>query len=298
MLFDETTLRKITQLTLAPTTMRAGLMKGDRRSTKRGSSIEFSDYRDYVKGDDLRRLDWNIYARLDRPFVKLFEEEEDLAVHILIDYSTSMFWGEGDQHKMLFTLRLAGAIGAMALSANDRCTIAALKNHTKAAQFGPVRGVQHLARLLPFLESLLTHPPNHPTGTDLNLSLKSFSQGARRPGLVFLLSDFFSPTGFQSGFNQLIGHGYEVTAMHVLHPDELDPPFAGDLSLVDSETGQVQEVSVDGMMRQEYQKRILNWQAQNRKYFQQHSAHYLPLNTAQPWDKVIFTDLRKSGIVK
>ena len=93
MLFDESTLRKLNRLTLVARRIRAGVMKGERRSSKRGSSIEFADYRDYVAGDDLRRLDWNIYARLDRPFIKLLEEEEDLAVHILVDASRSMDWG-------------------------------------------------------------------------------------------------------------------------------------------------------------------------------------------------------------
>ena len=96
MIFDESTLRKLNQLTLAASRVRAGMIKGERRSTKRGTSIEFADYRNYTPGDDLRRLDWNVYARLDRPFIKLLEEEEDLAVHILLDLSGSMAWGEGE----------------------------------------------------------------------------------------------------------------------------------------------------------------------------------------------------------
>ena len=92
MLFDEVTLRKLEQLALVADKVRAGVMKGDRRSSKRGTSIEFADYRNYVKGDDLRRLDWNVYARLEKPFIKLLEEEEDLSVHILIDGRLSMNW--------------------------------------------------------------------------------------------------------------------------------------------------------------------------------------------------------------
>ncbi len=99
MLFDESTLRKLNQLTLVASRVRAGAIKGERRSSRRGSSVEFADYRNYTAGDDLRRLDWNIYARLEKPFIKLLEEEEDLAVYVLIDGSRSMDWGEGDQHK-------------------------------------------------------------------------------------------------------------------------------------------------------------------------------------------------------
>ncbi len=96
MLFDETTLRKLNQLTLVASRVRSGAIKGERRSSRRGSSVEFADYRNYTAGDDLRRLDWNIYARLEKPFIKLLEEEEDLAVYVLIDGSRSMDWGDGE----------------------------------------------------------------------------------------------------------------------------------------------------------------------------------------------------------
>src|SRR4026207_2477449 len=98
-LFDEKTLRKLERLTLVARRARAGRMKGERRSTKRGTSIEFADYRNYARGDDLRRVDWNVFARLDRPFIKLLEEEEDLAVHVLLDASRSMDYGADAQHK-------------------------------------------------------------------------------------------------------------------------------------------------------------------------------------------------------
>src|SRR5574342_207031 len=94
-LFDDKTLRKLDRLALVASQVRAGQSKGERRSTKRGTSIEFADYRDYARGDDLRRVDWNVYARLERPFVKLFEEEEDLAVHVVVDASGSMNWPDG-----------------------------------------------------------------------------------------------------------------------------------------------------------------------------------------------------------
>ncbi|MBI5715171.1 MAG: DUF58 domain-containing protein, partial [Chloroflexi bacterium] len=119
MLFDESTLRKLEQLSLVASRVRAGQMKGERRSTKRGTSIEFADYRDYVRGDDLRRVDWNIYARLERPFIKLFEEEEDLSVHVLLDASRSMNYPDGEnakeRNKFFYGLRLVAAFGHIAL---------------------------------------------------------------------------------------------------------------------------------------------------------------------------------------
>src|SRR5512145_3159558 len=107
-IFDEKTLRKLDRLTLVANKVRAGAIKGERRSSKRGTSIEFADYRNYVRGDDLRRVDWNIYARLQKPFIKLLEDEEDLAVYLLLDSSTSMDWprsGDHNLHKFLYARR-------------------------------------------------------------------------------------------------------------------------------------------------------------------------------------------------
>jgi uncharacterized protein (DUF58 family) len=138
MLFDETSLRKLQQLTLVTSRVRAGALRGERRSLKRGAGLEFADFRDYVPGDDLRRVDWNVYARLDRPYIKLREEEEDLAVHILVDASKSMDWGEGPQHKFNFALHLAAGLGSIGLNTGDRISVVMLRDsHPSTA---PLRG--------------------------------------------------------------------------------------------------------------------------------------------------------------
>ena len=116
MIFDEATLRKLNQLSLVASRVRSGAIKGERRSSRRGGSVEFADYRDYAPGDDLRRLDWNIFARLECPFIKLFEEQEDLAVYLLLDGSRSMDWGAGELHKFQYARRLAAGLGAVALA--------------------------------------------------------------------------------------------------------------------------------------------------------------------------------------
>src|SRR5512138_2762198 len=143
MIFDEATLRKLNRLALVARQVRAGQMKGERRSIKRGTSLEFADYRNYAPGDDLRRLDWKVYDRLDRPFLKLFEEEEDLAVHVLLDGSASMDWGEGEQNKFRFAVKLAASMGVMALATGDTLTVRLLKQNGLSGtplQYGPSRG--------------------------------------------------------------------------------------------------------------------------------------------------------------
>lgn len=294
-LFDEKTRRKLEQLMLVATRVRAGAMKGERRSTKRGTSIEFADYRDYARGDDLRRLDWNIYARLERPFIKLLEDEEDLAVHLLIDTSASMAWPqEGDQQlqKFLFAQRLLAGLAYISLATNDRLTLSTL-NDGRPAQYGPVRGRGYGLAMLNYVSSLQAGGI-----TDLNDTLRRYAQRGGRPGLCFIISDLMSPNGFQDGVNALLGKGYEVGLIQVLSPDEVTPPAAGDLRLVDVETGRTQEVSIDGGMRELYLRRFSEWRSSIQAECIKRGVHFVTVETSEAWEKVILHNLRRLGAVK
>lgn len=300
MLFDEQTLRKLNQLTLVASRVRAGAIKGERRSSRRGSSVEFADYRNYTAGDDLRRLDWNIYARLEKPFIKLLEEEEDLAVYVLIDGSRSMDWGDthgagtrGDQHKFNYALRLAAGIGAIALGSGDLLSVGFLQGGHVVSEFGPSRGQYALPRLFRFLESLEANAE-----TDLNASLREYSIAPRRAGLVILISDLFAADGYESGLRQLLGRGHEAALIHVLSPDELDPPLAGDLQLVDVETNFEQDVSIDGGLRNLYRARVQAWIQSTQADCRKHGIRYLDLVTSQSWDQALLLEMRRVGVVK
>jgi uncharacterized protein (DUF58 family) len=289
----------LNQLSLVASQVRAGVMKGERRSTKRGSSVEFADYRNYTPGDDLRRLDWNVFARLDRPFIKLLEEEEDLAVHLLVDASRSMDWGEAELHKFSYALKLAAALGAISLGAGDRLTIRLLREGSldtapaMETQFGPGRGSMQLLPMLAFLEKQTPHGE-----TDLNRWLANYAMSAGRPGLAFVISDLFALGGYREGLSALQSRGFEVNLLQVLAPDEIDPPLAGDLRLVDVENGQTQEVSLDGGMRDLYRRRVQAWQEEILSDCRKRRIRYLPLDSSVAWDKVVLYDLRKSGVVK
>lgn len=294
-IFDEATLRKLEQLTLAADRVRVGVMKGDRRSSKRGSAIEFADYRDYAKGDDLRRLDWNVYARLQRPFIKLLEEEEDLAVHLLVDASASMQWphnDEADNHKLTYALRLAAALGHIGLTGGDLVSVTLL-NSREDQSWGPFRGQQNSLYLLQFLETSSAYGI-----TDLNQSMRSYALRARRPGLLFLISDLLSPDGFEMGLNTLLSRGYEVALLHVLSPDEVEPVLSGDLRLVDVETGQDAEVTLDTATLDEYQARLRDWQAEIGAFCLGRGIHYVPVTTNTPWEKLVLQTLRAQGVLK
>jgi uncharacterized protein (DUF58 family) len=295
-LFNESTLRKLEQLTLIADQVRVGVMKGDRRSKKRGASVEFADYRNYVQGDDLRRLDWNVYARLERPFIKLLEEEEDLAVHLLVDTSASMNWPDGaesaDDNKLRYALRLAGALGHIALSTGDLLAVTLL-NSRNDQSWGPYRGQQNTLRLLQFLATATAAGI-----TDLNLSLRNYALRGRRPGLLFLLSDLLAPGGYKEGLNALQARGYEAGLIHLLSADEVDPPLGGDLKLVDVETGQDAEITLDPSTLGLYRQRLQAWQAEIAAYCSQRGVHYIPVTTTMPWEKLVMQTLRVKGVVK
>ena len=293
MLFDESTLRKLNQLTLVASRVRSGAMKGERRSSRRGSSVEFADYRNYAPGDDLRRLDWNIYARLERPFIKLLEEEEDLAVHILVDGSQSMDWGEGKENKFNYALRLAAGLGAITLASGDVLSIGLLQRGKVVTEFGPSRGQGALTRLFRFLENL------EPGGeTDLNRAMRDYSIIPRRAGLAILISDLFAVDGYETGQRQLMGRGHEAALIHVLSPDELDPPLAGDIQLIDIETNHEQDVSLDGGLRERYRARARLWIQSIQTDCRKQGIRYLNAMTSQPWDQTILLEMRRAGFVK
>jgi uncharacterized protein (DUF58 family) len=292
-LFDEKTLRKLERLTLVASRVRAGVMKGERRSNKRGTSIEFADYRNYARGDDLRRVDWNIFARLERPFIKLLEEEEDLSVHLLIDASASMNWpteGEMSQNKFTFARRVLAGLSYISLGSGDQLTVSALGS--KSAMWGPSRGRGQTLGLLDFIGKLEADG-----AIDLNSALKAYALRTTRPGLCLLISDLLAPTGYQDGLAALQGRGYEIGLIHVLSHDEVEPELAGDLHLVDVETGIGQDVTVDLSMRELYQRRLLDWRDEIASFCTRRGIHYATVETGTPWEELILFELRRLGVI-
>lgn len=294
-LFDPSTLRKLEQLSLIASQVRAGVLKGERRSKKRGTSIEFADYRDYVKGDDLRRVDWNIYARLERPFIKLLEEEEDLSTHLLLDASASMDWpqeGAYSHKKFVWAMRILAGLAYISLVSGDYVNISALQA-PRNFQWGPHRGRGYLIPLLKELEKV------KPSGSvDFNEKLRDYALRTKRAGLCIVCSDLMNDTGYREGLSALQGRGFEVVLIHLLSPDEITPPLEGDLRLIDVETGKPQEVSIDAQMMAVYQERLLNWREEIGSFCLKRGIHYITLDSSTPWEELILFELRRLGVMR
>jgi uncharacterized protein (DUF58 family) len=303
-IFDSTILARLERLALAADQVRVGVMKGDRRSRKRGSSVEFADYRNYSQGDDLRRLDWNVYARLERPFIKLFEEEEDLAVHILLDASASMNWPpeQEESNKLRYGLYFAAALGYIGLASGDLLSVTLLQQPAgDNPQWGPFRGRQHSLSLFQFLDAFgrqaISREATEAGATDLNRSLRQHALRARRPGLLLLISDLLSPGGHIEGLSAIQGRGYEVSVIHLLSPDEVEPSLVGDLTLLDVETGETAELTLDAPALNAYRERLTDWQAAIAEECNRRQIVYVPVITTTPWDVLVLQTLRQKGVV-
>jgi uncharacterized protein (DUF58 family) len=291
-LFDEAFLRKLERLAILSRQAMAGKLQGERRSTKRGQSVEFADFRPYAPGDDFRRIDWNAYARLERFFIKLFIEEEDLTVHLVVDASRSMDWGE--PNKLEYAVKAAGALGYIALAGLDRVTVTAMggDGSETGGYFPPRRGKSQAFALFSFLSSLTSGGR-----TDLAPRLRAYALSAKQPGPLLLFSDLLDE-GWQDGLHALAGRGFEVTVLHLLSPEEVDPPLSGDLKLLDAETGAEVEITADYEMLARYREGLEDWRAEIRRFCGARGMHYVPVVTSLPFEELLFAWLRRQGVLK
>jgi uncharacterized protein (DUF58 family) len=289
-LFDEAFLRKLERLAVMSRRAVTGQMQGERRSSKRGQSVEFADFRPYSMGDDFRRIDWNAYARLERFFIKLFVEEEDLTVHILVDASKSMDWGE--PNKLDYAVRTAGALGYIAMVGLDRVTVKALSSSSNGAYYRPTRGKHNAFGLFSFLQTISANGSAH-----LAPRLRTYAATALTQGPLLLLSDLMDD-GWADGLRALAGRGFEVSVIHILSPDELEPEISGDLKLLDSESRSEVEITAEYDLIERYKAGLADWQAEIHQFCAARGINYAPVSTSLPFEELIFAWLRRQGILK
>ncbi len=289
-LLDPEFMNRLERLDIVSRKIFAGKMKGEKRSKRKGQSVEFADYRNYVAGDDLRFLDWNIYGRLERLFIKLFFEEEDLHVSVLLDASSSMDFGS--PAKSLYAKRVAAAIAYIGLVNYNRVTLCGF-----GQQFGPeligVRGRHQISKVLNHLVDL------EPAGAgNLTAACRQFAIRHPQRGVVLLLSDFMDKGGYEVGLRYLVGRNYDLYAIQLLSPQEIAPDLAGDLRLRDVEDDDIAEITVSRPLLNRYKQNLAAYCGQLNEFCSRRGIVYLLASTAVPFDQLVLTYLRRRGLLK
>jgi uncharacterized protein (DUF58 family) len=261
-----------------------GSVKGERRSPRRGHSVEFADYRAYGHGDDLRYVDWNIYGRTDRLHVKLFVDEEDLCLHLLVDASASM--GFGAPSKLDYAVRLAAALGFVGLVNHERVGFGLLRERV-AEGWPPTRG---RGQILPMMSFLADVKPGG--GTSLDEGLSNYAKRARDPGLVIIVSDLLDSAGYERGVRALLERRFDVHVVHLLDPEEMNPTLGGDLRLIDSETGELRDVTVDGDALRGYRERLHQFLERVETFCRSHEIGYHRVVTDTAVEAFVVAQLR------
>lgn len=286
-------MKRLEQLQLLARRRSKSTAKGERRSGARGQSVEFADYRTYVPGDDLRRIDWNLFGRLERLFLKLYEEERELPVTIYLDSSESMSFGRVS--KFDFARQVAAAVGYVALCGFDRVTVEPFPlADDQAGLVGELRAVRGRRSAMRFFDNLNRLKAG---GTaDFNQALRLGAMKHRAQGVIVVLSDFLDPAGYEDGLKSLASRGSEVHAVQILAPEELEPSSYGDLRVIDSETGAEQEVTFGKYRLKAYRATVQNYCRRLQEYCRARGIRYQLAQSDTPIDDLLLKAMRTGGM--
>jgi uncharacterized protein (DUF58 family) len=288
-LLDARFMASLDRLDITSRKILQGKLKGERQTKRRGQGVEFADHRQYVPGDDVRFVDWNIYGRLDQLFMKMFLEEQDLSLHILIDSSASTAFGEPSKHKYL--RRLAAALAYVGLVNNNRVGLCTFADGLTGRLLN-MRGRRYLGAMAEFLLNAPADGVTH-----FEKACRQWVSGRMGAGVTVVLSDFLFKEGYEAGLKRLIGDRYELCVIHVLSPQERAPDLAGDLALVDAEDADVSEVTISGALLKQYQRNLSAWCGGLREFCVRHDATYVLTDSAQPADRLVLEHLRRHRLL-
>jgi len=285
---------RIGQLDVVSRKIFSGKIQGERRSKRRGQSVEFADFRPYVHGDDLRFIDWNIFGRLDRLFLKIFLEEEDLSLLVAIDTSASMDWGF--PNKLAYAQRLAMALGYVGLVNHNRVTMAAFGGEGGLRILKNLRGRRRTSEMGHWLLDL------QPGGANsFEESMKSLAVSRQGRGVMLVISDFLFKERYEKGLRYVAGRGYDLWCLQTLAPQEIDPAahgLAGDWRLTDAEDRDEAEVTASAGLIDQYRANLGAWCAGLRDFAVRRSIMHLVVDTSTDVDVLILEYLRRRGLLR
>jgi len=286
-LFDQEFLRKIEYLSLVSRRLYRGETSGEHSSAARGTSPDFADYRDYQPGDDFRYIDWNIFSRLDRILLKLFVEEEDLSVHILLDTSLSMAYGS--PRKIDYARRVGAALGYIGITSLDRVGVTTFAAGLSGA-LAPRRGKMQLFHLLEYMSRII------PAGTtDFSGSLEGYALRTRQPGLAIIISDMLDSSDYQRGLLALLYRKFDVVLVQILDREEISPAAKGTVRLTDMETGRIMKITADRPLLAAYRARVGSFLSGLEAFCLKAGIEYLRTSTIVPFDDLVLKYLRQGA---
>jgi uncharacterized protein (DUF58 family) len=289
-LFDEAFLKKLEYLYIVSKKVFTGRTRAERRTKKTGAGIEFADHRDYAAGDDLRYLDWNIYGRMEKLLLRLFEEEEDLSIYLLCDVSDSMRMGSPP--KLAYAMQITAALCYVGLANLDRVSIVTFSD-TLRDRLPPARGKGRIFKVFEFLRGVV------PGGeTRLGPAMRAFVHQNKRRGLAVLVSDFYDPDGYEEGLNLLRYNRFEPFAIQLHDPAEARPRIKGDLQLIDCETGEVREVTVSAGLLEAYAREHERYLKELADHCTTKQVPHFLADTSVPFDELVLKIFRRGGFLR
>lgn len=277
-LFDSTFMQKIQRLSLDTRFSPDGTTAGNRKSRSKGSSVEFSDYREYTPGDDFRRLDWNAYGRFEKLFIKLFMEEREAPVTVFLDVSRSMDWGE--PNKTISSRRLAAALAYISLANFDRVTLCCIDDHPQQI-FRNLRGKNFFHKITDVLEDI-----QYTGGSNIIRAVEDCRIQWGR-GITVLISDFFTQGDIGELLKYLAYHKQTVYVCHLLSPQEMQPDISESVRLVDSETGRAMDITVTPSVLNSYGKALDNFRSLIDESCAKWGAYYFQLSSEAAVEEMI-----------
>ncbi len=289
-LFDEKFLKTLEYLHMVSRKVFAGNIRAERRTRKVGSGIEFADHRTYSRGDDFRYIDWNLYGRLDKLLLRLFEEEEDLHIYILIDVSDSM--SIGNPPKLHYAMQVGAALSYVGLANLDRVSIVPFSDRI-VGRLPPSRGKNRIFRVFEFLSKIELGGK-----TELADCMKDFVAQNKRRGLAVVISDFYDPKGFEQGINTLRYNKFEPFVLQVYDKREAEPQLHGDLSLVDCETGDIKEVTITKSLLQQYMAEHEKYCKELETYCTKRAMPFFRTHTGISFDELVLKIFRSGGFLR
>jgi uncharacterized protein (DUF58 family) len=289
--FDDEFQRKLEYLALVSRRVFAGRLRAERRTKKSGNGVEFADHRDYQPGDDFRSLDWNAYQRFDRLLVRLYEEEEDLAIYFILDTSASMAFGERAR-KLAYAKKIVAALAYVGLANLDRVSIVTTSDRV-LERMPETRGKARIFKAFRFLKEVQAEGV-----TDLADAMKTFVAQNKRRGLAVLVSDLYDPAGFEKGINVLRYNKFDPFVVHVIDPAEARPKLHGDVLVYDCETGAEREVTVTSRVLDRFAEAHARYLADIERFCATHQVPYVAARVDVAFDELILRVFRRGGFLR